>query len=86
MTGAPFLAEYLAEVRRRCSSGSWTLATGIGTGYGAILLSLQGCRAEGVDNSPRIVERARQANALLAPDASFCVGDLYPPALSGSCC
>ena len=59
MTGSPFLFHYLAAVLRLAPRGGRTLETGIGSGYGAIWLSLRGLNAEGIDYSPPIVERER---------------------------
>src|SRR6185437_6682437 len=74
---SPFLMEYLTEVLRRAPRGSRTLETGIGSGFGAIWLSLRGVRAEGIDYAPGIVERARQINDLLGGAAQFRPGDLF---------
>ncbi|HEV2473183.1 MAG TPA: class I SAM-dependent methyltransferase, partial [Chthonomonadales bacterium] len=74
---SPFLMEYLTTVLRLCPKGDRTLETGIGSGYGAVWLSRRGCVSEGIDSSPRIVERARQVNNWLAGRAEFRVGDLF---------
>lgn len=77
MTDAPFLQEYLATVRRLCLPGGRTLETGIGSGYGAIWLSLHGIQAEGIDYSPTIVERAQAVNTVLGGSAGFRRADLF---------
>ena len=56
---SPFLMQYMTAVLERCSSGGRTCETGIGSGYTAIWLSLRGVRAEGFDNVPALVERAK---------------------------
>jgi glycosyltransferase involved in cell wall biosynthesis len=77
LSHAPFLMQYLATVLRHCPSGGRTLETGIGSGYGAIWLSLRGIAAEGIDYAPGIVERARQINNILSGRARFETGDLF---------
>lgn len=77
MRRSPFLQEYLAEVLRRCPRGGRTLETGVGSGYGAVWLSLRGVQAEGLDYAPRIVERACQVNNVLEGRAAFREGDLF---------
>ena len=77
MGGSPFLREYLTTVLRLAPRGTRTLETGIGSGYGAVWLSLRGVRAEGIDYSPKIVERARHVNHRLGGSAAFRVGDLF---------
>ncbi|MDQ3814906.1 MAG: glycosyltransferase, partial [Armatimonadota bacterium] len=74
---APFLREYLATVLRLCPRGGRTCETGIGSGYGAIWLSLRGVQAEGIDYAPALVERARQINNILGGSAAFRVGDIF---------
>ena len=49
----------------------------IGSGYGALWFLLRGLRAEGIDYSPPIVERARQINSILGGNARFEAGDLF---------
>ena len=77
MTNSPFLFHYLAAVLRLTPKGGRTLETGIGSGYGAIWLSLRGIDAAGIDYSPVIVERACQINGILSGSASFETGDLF---------
>ncbi|HLK56045.1 MAG TPA: glycosyltransferase, partial [Chthonomonadaceae bacterium] len=77
MRSSPFLMEYLTTVLKLCPPGVSTLETGIGSGYGAIWLSLRQVAAEGMDYSPEIVERARQINNILEGQARFRVGDLF---------
>jgi hypothetical protein len=72
-----FLTEYLLTVLRHCPRGGRTCETGIGSGYGAIWLSLRGVNAEGIDNAPSIVERARHVNNVLGGQASFREGDIF---------
>ena len=74
---APFLRDYLKEVLLHCPDGGRTLETGIGSGYGAIWLSLRGITAEGIDYAPVLVERANRINDLLGGNARFFVGDLF---------
>ena len=74
---SPFMLQYLRAILSRCPQGGRTLETGIGTGTGAIWLSLRGCRAEGLDYAPGVVERARQVNALLGGSARFRTGDIF---------
>lgn len=77
LTGAHFLAEWLQTARKYCPDGVRTLETGVGTGYGTIMLSHWGCQAEGIGSSRGILERARQVNLLVGGDATFRVGDLF---------
>ena len=74
---SPFLLLYLTQVLSLCPPGGRTCETGIGSGYGAIWLSLRGVQAEGIDYSPGIVERAHQVNNILGGNARFRVGDLF---------
>lgn len=74
---SPFLMEYLRQVLLRCPEGGRTLETGVGSGYGAVWLSLRGVRAEGIDYAPPLVERARQVNDILGGAARFRTGDLF---------
>lgn len=74
---SPFLLDYLATVLQLCPRGERTLETGIGSGFGAVWLSLRGVQAEGLDYAPGIVERAKAANNLLGGCARFRVGDLF---------
>ena len=77
MQNSPFLLEYLTKVLTLCPPGARSCETGIGSGYGAIWLSLRGVAAEGIDYAPGIVERGRQINNILNGNASFRVGDLF---------
>ena len=74
---SPFLLHYLAAVLRLCPRDARTCETGVGSGYGAVWLSKRGCRAEGIDYSPAIVERARQVSNVLGGSAAFREGDLF---------
>ena len=74
---SPFMLQYLSTVLKLCPRGGRTCETGIGSGYGAIWLSLRGVQAEGMDNAPGLVERAKQVNNLLGGCARFHVGDLF---------
>ncbi|HVA91132.1 MAG TPA: glycosyltransferase, partial [Chloroflexota bacterium] len=76
VTGSPYMIEYLKTVLSLCPRGGRTCETGIGSGYGAVWLSLRGIAAEGIDNSPALVERARQVNNILGGSAVFRCGDL----------
>ena len=71
MRRSPFLMDYLATVLRCCPDGGRTLETGVGSGFGAIWLSLRGIFAEGIDYAPGIVERAMQVNNILHGGATF---------------
>jgi hypothetical protein len=71
------MTRYLAEVLARCPRGGRTLETGVGSGYGAVYLSLRDVCAEGIDNAPAIVERARQVNTVLGGSARFRLGDTF---------
>src|SRR5665213_803714 len=77
IANSPFTLEYLSTVLRLCPVGGITLETGVGSGHGAIWLSLRGIQAEGIDYNPAIVERATQINNLLSGNASFRVQDLF---------
>ena len=77
MANSAFMMTYLTTIHRLCPSGGRTLETGVGSGHGAIWLSLRGIRAEGLDYSPGIVERARAVNNLLGGSAQFRLGDLF---------
>lgn len=77
MRQSPFLLHYLTKVLSLCPPGARTCETGIGSGYGAIWLSLRDIQAEGIDYAPGIVERARQVNNILGGKAAFRVGDLF---------
>ncbi len=74
---APFLLEYLKTVLRLCPRGGRTCEIGVGSGYGAVWLSLRGIQAQGIDNAPGIVERARQVNSILEGQAQFRWGDMF---------
>jgi 2-polyprenyl-3-methyl-5-hydroxy-6-metoxy-1,4-benzoquinol methylase len=74
---SPYLREYLETVLRYCPSGARACEVGVGSGCGAIWLSLRGVQATGIDNAPGLVERARAVNDLLGGRASFRVGDLF---------
>src|SRR5579884_1545385 len=74
---SPFTLDYFDTVLRHCPPGARTLETGVGSGFGAIWLSLRGCKAEGIDYSAAIVERARQVNGILGGSARFRCGDLF---------
>ena len=71
MRQSPFLLQYLTTVLSLCPVGGRTLETGVGSGYGAIWLSLRGVQASGIDYSPAIVERARQVNNVLCGSATI---------------
>jgi YD repeat-containing protein len=77
MSGSPFLFQYLSAVLRLAPAGSRTCETGIGSGYGAVWLSLRGVAAEGIDTSARLAERAQQVNNILGGQATFRTGDLF---------
>lgn len=77
MANSAFMMTYLTTILRLCPDGGRTLETGVGSGHGALWLSLRGVRAEGLDYSPGIVERARQVNNLLGGSAQFRRGDLF---------
>ena len=51
----------LSTIPDYCPEGGTTCETGIGSGHHAIWLSRRGVCARDIDNSPEIVERARQA-------------------------
>lgn len=72
-----FMQDYLSTVLRWCPPGERTCETGVGSGEGAIWLSLRGVQAEGFDLSPTLVERARTVNTMLGGNARFWVGDLF---------
>ena len=74
---SPPQLQYLTKVLTLCPRGARSLETGVGSGQGTIWLSLRGVRAEGIDYSAQIVERARQVNNILGGAASFRVGDLF---------
>jgi glycosyltransferase involved in cell wall biosynthesis len=74
---SPFLLEYLSKVLQLCRRGGRSYETGVGSGYGAVWLSLRGVHAQGIDLSPSIVERARQVNTLMGGHAQFHTGDLF---------
>ena len=74
---SPFSLQYLTTILSLCPRGGQSLETGIGSGFGAIWLSLRGVCAEGLDFAPGIVERARQINSLLGGSAAFRCGDLF---------
>jgi glycosyltransferase involved in cell wall biosynthesis len=74
---SPPLAQYLTRVLSLCPRGGRTCETGVGTGFGAIWLSLRGVRAEGIDYSMPVVERARQTNNVLGGSATFRYGNLF---------
>ncbi len=74
---SPFLLQYLRTILEHSGSGGRTLETGIGTGYGAIWLSLRGVEAYGLDYAPGIVERSIQVNNVLGGSARFHAGDLF---------
>ncbi|HET6384004.1 MAG TPA: glycosyltransferase, partial [Armatimonadota bacterium] len=77
VTGSPYMLEYLKTVLSLCPHGGRTCETGIGSGYGPVWLSLRGVQADGIDYSPRIVERATAVSNILGGSASFRVGDLF---------
>src|SRR5271154_2396815 len=77
MANSPFMMQYLTTVLRLCPDCGRTLETGVGSGHGAVWLSLRGVQAEGIDYSLGIVERARQVNNLLGGSAEFRFGDLF---------
>jgi hypothetical protein len=77
LRNSPFSLQYLTTVLSLCPRGGHSLETGIGSGFGAIWLSLRGVCAEGIDNALGIVERARQINNLLGGSAAFRHGDLF---------
>jgi glycosyltransferase involved in cell wall biosynthesis/protein-L-isoaspartate O-methyltransferase len=72
-----FMLRYLSRILELCPRGGRTLETGIGSGYGAIWLSLRGVLAHGIDYVPALVERARHINSLLGGSARFEDGDLF---------
>ncbi len=74
---APFLVEYLKAVLQLCPPGGRSCEIGVGSGYGATWLSLRGARAEGIDNAPAIVERARQVNNIMEGQAAFRLSDMF---------
>ncbi len=74
---APFLLEYLKAVLQLCPRGGRSCEIGVGSGYGAVWLSRRGIRAEGIDNAPGIVERARQVNNILQGHALFRLQDMF---------
>ena len=71
ISNSPFLFHNLAAVLRLAPRGGRTLETGIGSGYGAIWLSLRGLNGEGIDYSRSIVERARQINGIMGGTDRF---------------
>ena len=71
------MLEYLSTVLDLTPRGGRALETGIGTGYGAIYLSLRGVISEGIDLSDGIVERAKQVNNILGGNAHFRTGDIF---------
>jgi glycosyltransferase involved in cell wall biosynthesis len=77
MTGSHFLYHYLVAVLKLAPVNGRTLETGIGSGYGAVWLSLRGVQASGIDYAAAIVERARQVNQRLGGHAAFETGDLF---------
>jgi len=77
MQRSPFLQEYLGQVLARCPRGGRSCEAGVGSGYGTIWLSQRGVCAEGIDNAPRLVERARQVNNVLGGRAVFREADLF---------
>lgn len=74
---SPFMLRYLTSILERTPPGGRTLETGIGSGNGAIWLSLRGICAEGLDIAERNVERAKYVNNMLGGSAAFRVGDLF---------
>ena len=72
-----YLLQYLMHTLALAPPGSSALETGIGSGLEAVWLSLRGVQAEGLDNAPGIVERARQVNNILGGSAAFRLGDLF---------
>jgi len=70
-TRSPSMLRHLTEVLRRCAVGASACEVGCGSGYSSAWLSLRGVAAEGLASSPEAVERARQANNILAGKASF---------------
>ena len=72
-----FQLDYLKAILTLTPRGAKTCETGIGTGFGAIWLSLRGVQASGIDIVPNVIERAKYANGLLKGHASFEVGDLF---------
>ncbi len=72
-----FQLEYLKAILNLTPRSATTCETGIGTGFGAIWLSLRGVQASGIDIVSSVVERAKYANSLLKGHASFEVGDLF---------
>ena len=81
---SPFMMQYLMAVLERCPHGGRTLETGIGSGYGAIWLSLRDVCAEGLDIAPANVERAGHVNTALGGSAKFRHGDLFSLYSAGS--
>jgi len=77
MQRSEFQHGHLRTVLRHCPKCARTYEVGIGTGLAAIRVSLRGAAAEGIDISPVIVERARQANNLLGGMSEFGAGDLF---------
>ncbi len=77
MRHSPFTMQYLTKVLSLCPEGGRACEPGFGSGYAAIWLSLRGVMAEGIDCSPVLVERARQANNILGGQAQFRTGDLF---------
>jgi 2-polyprenyl-3-methyl-5-hydroxy-6-metoxy-1,4-benzoquinol methylase len=77
IANSPFTLQYLTTILGHCPRGGRTIETGIGSGHGAIWLSLRGVNAEGIDYNPAIVERARQVNNLIGGSARFRPADLF---------
>jgi hypothetical protein len=77
MRQSPFTMQYLQAILERCPRGGRTLETGFGSGYGVVFLSLRGVSAEGIDNAPANIERARQVNTVIGGNRSFRYGDLF---------
>lgn len=77
LRNAPYLWQLVLHVLALTPRGARALEAGCGTGVCSIALSLRGVEAEGLDISPRIVERAKMLNNMLGGRARFRVGDLF---------
>lgn len=58
--------------------GSHVLDAGCGTGYFAIALAERGCRVDGIDLSPQMIQRAARNAADAGMQLSLLAGDLAP--------
>lgn len=72
-----FMETFYGELMKAVPASGRLLDVGCGMGFTDLYLSSAGYQVTGIDNDPRIVERARAFGARMGIDVNFKVGDAF---------